>query len=192
MKKILALLLALILCISSFVFTSCFAKHPIEVMRDKIDKENSCQLTMTMVILGETVSITCFVDENIEYYPKSLVNDEYYIETIGDVKFKYTKTEYGTWVKTQYIEDPNNTSGITEESVKELFNSDNYDEFKDRKNMYKQKADVAFYNFSNVIMTVGESSCTINALMLINGTNVNVTIVYSNIGTINLTLPAVA
>ena len=191
MKKIILLFTALMLCISMILgVTSCGTKHPIEKFKSKMTKANSYQMSVTMssVPFFGTVTMTTKVDGNIEYTPANMFEEEEYTETIGDIKYKYTKNDDGTWSKTQ--DTKKNDSGVTgNKTMDELFNPDNYEKVKDKENTYKQKKDVTFDDFEDVIITIEEDSCTIEMTSTDEGYGVK--LVISKIGEIELTLPSV-
>ena len=99
-----------------------------------------------------------------------------------------TKNDDGTWSKTK--DTKKNDSGVTgNNTMDELFNPDNYEKVKDKENTYKQKKDVTFDDFEDVIITIEEDSCTIEMTSTDEGYGVK--LVISKIGEIDLTLPSV-
>ena len=113
MKKFVSLFLTLMLCISMMlIVTSCGTKHPIEEFKNKMADADSYQMSFTMsnIPLFGTITITTKVDGNIQYTPAIMFNEEEYIETVGDTKYKYTKNEDGTWSKTQDTEEEDDSS----------------------------------------------------------------------------------
>ena len=192
MKKFVSLFLTLMLCISMMlIVTSCGTKHPIEEFKNKMADADSYQMSFTMsnIPLFGTITITTKVDGNIQYTPAIMFNEEEYIETVGDPKYKYTKNEDGTWSKTQDTEEEDDSSVTSDKTMEELFNPDNYEKVKDKENTYKQKKDVTFDNFEDVTITIEEDSCTIEMMSTDEGYGVK--LVISKIGEIELTLPTV-
>lgn len=191
MKKIISTSFVLVLCLSMLLaVTSCSSAHPISEFKDKMTAAESYQMSVTMsnVPLFGTFTMTTKVDGNIQYTPAVMFNEEEYTETVGDVQYKYTKNDEGKWIKTQ-SEAEEDSSGITsDESMDDLFNPQNYKKVKGEKNTYKQKEDVTFDNFKDVIMTVEENSCTIE---MVSTEGYDVKLVVSKIGEIELTLPVV-
>ena len=192
MKKFVSLFLTLMLCISMMlIVTSCGTKHPIEEFKNKMADADSYQMSFTMsnIPLFGTITITTKVDGNIQYTPAIMFNEEEYIETVGDTKYKYTKNEDGTWSKTQDTEEEDDSSVTSDKTMEELFNPDNYEKVQDKENTYKQKKDVTFDNFEDVTITIEEDSCTIEMMSTDEGYGVK--LVISKIGEIELTLPTV-
>ena len=192
MKKFVSLFLTLMLCISMMlIVTSCGTKHPIEEFKNKMADADSYQMSFTMsnIPLFGTITITTKVDGNIQYTPAIMFNEEEYIETVGDTKYKYTKNEDATQSKTQDTEEEDDSSVSSDKTMEELFNPDNYEKVKDKENTYKQKKDVTFDNFEDVVITIEEDSCTIEMTSTDEGYGVK--LVISKIGEIELTLPTV-
>ena len=192
MKKFISLFLTLMLCISMvLIVTSCGAKHPIEEFKSKMEDADSYQMSVTMsnVPLFGTITMTTKYDGNIQYTPASMFDEEEYIETVGNIKYKYTKNEDGTWSKTQDTEEEDDSGVTGDKTMEELFNPDNYEKVKDKENTYKQKKDVTFDNFEDVTLTIEENSCTIEMASTDEGYGVK--LVISKIGEIELTLPTV-
>ena len=124
MKKFVSLFLTLMLCISMMlIVTSCGTKHPIEKFKNKMADADSYQMSVTMsnVPLFGTITMTTKVDGNIQYTPAIMFNEEEYIETVGDTKYKYTKNEDGTWSKTQDTEEEDDSSVTSDKTMEELF-----------------------------------------------------------------------
>ena len=194
MKKALSFLIVVSLCLSMLLTaTSCaLFKHPIEKFNDKMEKADSYQITITMSdvpFLG-TITMTTKVDGNIQYSPTTLISEEEYIETDGDVEYKYSKNELGKWVK-EKVTDKDDSEVFDEESFEELFNPKNYEKVKGEKNTYQQKDDVDFDEFKDVKITIEDDSCTIEMSVTSEGVTFNMEIVVSKIGEIELTLPEI-
>ena len=73
--------------------------------------------------------------------------------------------------------------------MEQLFNPENYDKVKDKDQTYKQKEDVSFDEYKDIVMTIEENSCTIEMVSIDEGYSMK--IVISKIGEIKLTLPTV-
>ena len=194
-KKTLSFLVIVSLCLSLLMMaTSCSFKHPIEAFEEKMEKADSYQMAMTMSdlpIFG-TITITTKVDGNIEYTPSTLLSEEMYTETVDDVKYRYTKDSSGKWTKA-IVEDTEDESSslFGEDTAEKLFDPDNYEKVEGEENAYKQKDDVEFEGFSNVIITIEDESCTIEMSMTSEGMTVDVKVEISKIGKVELTLPEV-
>ena len=194
MKKTIALTLALtLLLLSIWMLPSCGAKHPIVKFAEKMEKADSYQIAVTMsdIPLLGTMTVTTMVDGNIEYTPAVLFDSEKYVETVGDVQYTYTKNDDGKWKKTEETVEEDSSSVTSDESMAEFFNPDNYEKVKDEENTYKQKKDVVFDNFSDVVMTIGENTCIIEMTATSDGMTFKTKIVISKIGEVDLTLPQV-
>lgn len=192
MKKFVSLFLSLTLCISmALIVSSCSTQHPIEKFINKVADTDSYQMSVTIsnVPLFGTITATTKVDGNIQYTPATLFNEEEYTEIVGDIKYTYTKDEDGKWSKTQDTEEDDDSSWLSEKTMEEFFNPDNYETVKDKKNTYKQKENVTFDDFEDVLITIEEDSCTIE--MVSSDEGYNVKLVISRIGEIELTLPTV-
>ncbi len=195
MKKALSFLIIVSLCLSMLMMvTSCSSKHPIEEFKEKMEKADSYQMSITMSdvpFLG-TFTMTTKVDGNIQYTPAVMFNEEEYTETVGDVEYKYTKDDSGKWTKTKVEDTEDDSSSIYgDDSLNKLFNPDNYEKVKGEENTYKQKDDVDFEDYENVKITIEDDSCTIEMSFISNGITVGVKIAISKIGEIELTLPKV-
>lgn len=195
MKKTLSFLIIVSLCLSMLMLaTSCSSKHPIEEFKEKMEKADSYQMSITMSdvpFLG-TVTMTAKVDGNIQYIPATMINEEVYTETVGDVEYQYTKDDSGKWTKTKVENTVDDTSSIyDDDSLNKLFNPDNYEKVKGEENTYKQKDDVDFENYENVKITIEDNSCTIEMSASLQGMTFGLKIVVSKIGEIELTLPTV-
>ncbi len=130
------------------------------------------------------------VDGNIQYISAALFDTEEYTETVGNVKYSYTKNDDGTWSKTQDTEEVDDTgTTVDDETLEILFNPDNYEKVDGEKNTYKQKKGISFDDFEDVVMTIEEDSCTMEMVDIETGYDVK--IVISKIGEIKLTLPTV-
>ena len=194
---VLTVIIAAITLIAIMIF-SMFAKHPIEIIAYKIAKANNYQMSAVIsdVPLLGSMTIQRKIDGNIEYTPSTLFGDEEYIEIVGDVKYSYTKNDDGNWIKAEITETENSSDNGTSdstssESILELLNSKNYEKVKGEKNTYKQKRDVVFDNFEDVVIYIGDNSLTIEMTMTLEKISCEAKVVFSKIGEIELTLPEV-
>lgn len=193
MKKAVSLSIIVALCVSLLMtFTSCSSKHPIDEFKEKLEKADSyqAQVTMSDVPLFGTITMITKIDGNIQYTPAVMLSEEQYIETVGDTKYKYTKDDSGKWIKEK--EETDDDSGILDdELMKNVFNPDNYEKVKDEKNTYKQKSDVTFDDYEDVIITIKDDLCTVEMKSISDGMVCGVKIEFSKINEIELTLPQV-
>lgn len=190
MKKAVSLFLTLVLCMSIVLgVTSCDAKHPIEEFKSKMDAADNYQISTTMseVPFFGTITVITKVDGNIQYSSTALFDTEEYTETVGDAVYKYTKNENGVWSKALDTDGQDNTAGTDSKTLEILFNPDNYDKVEE--NTYRQKKDVSFDEFKDVVMTLEGDSCTIETVSIEDGYGVK--FVISEVGKIELTLPTV-
>ena len=194
MKKVISLLIILATCLSILMaFTSCSSKHPIDEFKEKMEKADSYQMSITMsdVPLFGTFTMTTKVDGNIQYTPAVMFSEEEYTETVDGVKYKYTKDDSGKWTKEKDETNDDDSSVYGDESMAKLFNPDNYEKVKGEENTYKQKSDVTFDDYEDVKITIEDDSCTIEMKAISDGITFGVKIVISKIGEIELTLPKV-
>ena len=193
MKRFLTLFLTFILFLSLLSTASCGSKHPIEKFYQKIEKSDnnyqiSCSLTEKST--SSRFVITIQVDGNVQYMPENidLGIDEIYTEYIDDYEISYTKNAKGEWKKSLDELSEDNAFNFDNDDI---FNADNYEKIKGEKNSYRQKKDVIFQNFENVIMTIAKDSCTLECQMITDGIVVDAKIVISKLGEMKLTLPNV-
>ena len=194
MKKVISLLIILATCLSILMaFTSCSSKHPIDEFKEKMEKADSYQMSITMsdVPLFGTFTMTTKVDGNIQYTPAVMFSEEEYTETVDGVKYKYTKDDSGKWTKEKEETNDDDSSIYGDESMAKLFNPDNYEKVKGEENTYKQKSDVTFDDYEDVKITIEDDACTIEMKAISDGMTFGVKIVISKIGEIELTLPKV-
>ena len=194
MKKVISLLIILATCLSILMaFTSCSSKHPIDEFKEKMEKADNYQMSITMsdVPLFGTFTMTTKVDGNIQYTPAVMFSEEEYTETVDGIKYKYTKDDSGKWTKEKEETNDDDSSIYGDESMAKLFNPDNYEKVKGEENTYKQKSDVTFDDYEDVKITIEDDSCTIEMKAISDGMTFGVKIVISKIGEIELMLPNV-
>ena len=174
-------------------FTSCSSKHPIDEFKEKMEKADNYQMSITMsdVPLFGTFTMTTKVDGNIQYTPAVMFSEEEYTETVDGIKYKYTKDDSGKWTKEKEETNDDDSSIYGDESMAKLFNPDNYEKVKGEENTYKQKSDVTFDDYEDVKITIEDDSCTIEMKAISDGMTFGVKIVISKIGEIELMLPNV-
>ncbi len=137
--------------------------------------------------------MTAKMDGNIQYTPASMFGEEQYVETVGNVQYRYTKDDSDNWTKTQVEEsaDDDSSNMFTSEVLEQLFNPDNYEKAAGEENAFKQKSDVEFEEFEDVTIRVEDTSCTIEMTASSNGMTFGVKLVLSKLGEVELTLPVV-
>lgn len=194
MKRTLSYLLIVALCISLLTTsTACFFKHPIDRFKEQLETVDSCQMTITMtnIPLFGTVAMTTQIDGNIQYNSGTFFSDEEYIEIYETVQYKYTKGVNGKWSKSIYT-DFNDDKLIDDEMMEQLFNPQNYEKVRGEKYTYKQKADVNFDNCKDVTITITQEQCSIEMQTTSQGMVVDLELVISKLGEVELTLPNVS
>ncbi len=183
MKKISIMLIVIL--IVTIACTSCGGKHPIEEFKEHIDNADNYQVTITF---GKITS-NRQIDGNLTYFT-SIMGEEYTEEKDGII-YSYTKNYAGAWKKTvKNKENTDNTSNSIMDDD-DIFNPDNYEKTKDSKNSYKQKEGVVFENFSDVIIIIGKDNYTMEMKTTSNFVTVELKVVFSKFGEIELILPLV-
>ena len=195
-QKIIIAAVAAVLCIAMVVGIVLWSSvHPLEKFALKIARKQNFQMDIVLsgIPLFGSVALTCEVDGNIQHIPAATFISESYIETVGDKRYTYTKDDTGKWTKTESDVDEDDLFGNLQENetFQELLNLENYEEVEGKKNVYRQKEDVAFDGFKNVTITLEKGTCTIEMILYTSGMALDTVIVISNIGEMNLTLPKV-
>ena len=181
---------AALLCLATtLIIVLSLPKHPIEKFANKLLKKQNFQVEVTIPILISE-KFVMQVDGNIIYVPDTFISEEYYIETIGDVHYKYTRDKNGIWSKKANEEDFISTF-FNEETIKQLIDPDNYELVEGTVNVYRQKADIQFEYFKDVVLTLEEDSCKIETITLAGDMLLETQIVISGIGETDLKLPTV-
>ncbi len=198
MKKLLTTILTVFML---FSLVSCaFSEeqesvHPIEKFGKKLEEDN-CSIEMTFLIKDEQFSVSYTiemqVDGSVIYMPEctamgQVLLEECYIKAYEDYSYVYKKNDFGNWIRNiVYAEQ---SSATDYEAFFELFRPNNYEKVSGEKNTYKQKPTADFDLFDDVTMTVTDTECTMVGMVLQNGVYVNVEILFSKIGQIDITLP---
>ena len=195
-KKIIFSAIAAVLLIAIVVGIVLWSSvHPLEKFALKIARKQNFQMDIVLsgIPIFGAVALTCEVDGNIQHIPAANFISESYIETVGDKRYTYTKDDTGKWTKTESDVDEDDLFGNLQENeaFQELMNLENYEEVEGKKNVYRQKEDVAFDGFKNVTITLEKGTCTIEMILDTSGMALDTVIVISNIGKMDLTLPKV-
>ena len=165
--------------------------HPLEEFKNKMDAEENYQIKInyTVPLYGE-ISMTVKIDGDTCYTPETIFSEEEYVTVQPNGTYLYRKNAYGQWTRTfskekpdddmygEYLEDP-------------MFNPENYEKVKGEKGVYKQKSDVTFDGFEDVIVTVTEDACTFEMTVSVDGVVMEAEVVISKLGEVELTLPSV-
>ncbi len=186
MKKILILLLVLLMSASTLV--SC-GKHPIEEFKEQMDSVDNYLMTMTMKFPSVgNITVAQKIDGNIMYTPAFLTEPAKYTEVVDDVTYEYVKDDNGAWKKSIAPPVDNGLDMLFNEA---FFDPDNYEKVNGEKNSYRQKEDVAFAGASDVVITIGKNNYTLEMKLSVSGVEMETTVVLSNFGEVELTLPNV-
>ena len=165
-----------------------FAKHPITKFFAKMEKEDSYQLAITLsdIPFFGTITMQTKQDGNISY--TAGFGEETYTEKVGDDVYEYTKDSSGNWIKEKQEnedEDDSDSTDITDD-FEELLNPKNYH---NRQN--EHHSSVHFDDYDNVVITLGDGTCTLEMDITSGGMVMHAKIVISKIGEVELVLPEV-
>ena len=164
--------------------------HPIDRFADKLVKSESFHMEMVMSadigITDVTANFDVKVDGNLAYVSINIpgyMDYDMYFETKGTITYQYVK-ENGTWIKSIYEDEsvPLETSN----EVLAILDPDNYDEVKGEKNTYRQKRNVVFDSFEDVLIIIDGDEMIIEATM---EEIPNCHITFSDVGSTNVSLP---
>ena len=211
MKRLYTFIPALLLiCILSLLtFSACssennLAEDKLTEFKQKLLAENNYQITLTIenVPLFGTLRDNKKIDGNISYGKDSFaLGEPRYIEETDSDKFEYTQLN-DKWYKTVLTEDSDNYSELDyiKESIDTIFNINNY--IKTDENIFELKEGVEYYilgpidendySIESAIVTVNEDDCVFEMEAFVSSIYYKMTLVFSDIGNINLTLPEVS
>jgi len=203
--KIIIAAVALVLCIATVLSIVLInnSMSPLEKFVLKLAKKQNFQMEVSaygIPLLG-SLAFVVEMDGNITHIPDLvLIDEECYVEKVGNETFTYTKDENGKWVKTK-DEDDSDLEFLDEDDLEELINPDNYELVEGTENVYRQKDSVQFEKFKNITITLEDDSCKIEMIayleeitlagFTLNGIALETQIVISKIGEVNLKLPRV-
>ena len=190
MKKTVSLTIALCLLVAvTLLTTSCMFRNPIDSFEKKIEKAENYQVSMTISVSDFTVSQIMKVDGNIVYTSanETLGTPETYVEEIDDELYEYKKDSSGKWRKSKQADNEDDWT----DDLLDLLDSKNYEKVKGEKNKYRQKESVIFEKFDEVRITVEKDAMIIKCEMVSGGETMDLKLVFSKVGEINLTLPEV-
>ena len=194
----------LICVLSLLTFSACSKEGKLTEFKQKLLEENNYQITLTIEdfpILGK-IRDDKKIDGNISYGRDELVvGDMRYIEETDVEKYFYKKY-YGKWQKVLLTEENKSFSELDyiQDSIDILFNQNNYEKIK--KNVFELKKGVGYnilgpqdendYFIESAVVTVNEDSCVFEIEAYMSSIYYKMTVVFSEIGNINLTLPEVS
>lgn len=183
---------AVLLIVAILLIALSNAKSPLEKFASKIEEKQNYRMDVTLsgIPLLGAVTFAYEVDGNIQHIPDGAFVNESYFEIAEDAQYQYSKDADGKWVKEKSDEDLF-TSITTSDVFKEIINPDNYEPVKGEKNVYQQKEDVTFDLCKNVVIYLEKDSCTITMIAYSNGMALETVIAISDIGKVDITLPAV-
>ena len=193
MKKIVSLLLVVTTCLSTVAaLSACSFKHPIEKMKEKLEKEGSYKVTIKLSALFEdSISGSVEVDGDLCYMPKTDLNSgECYTQAVDSEKeIKILKSHSG-WEKTNFaVWKKPIWRVVTNETLEDLLDADRYSE-SGAENTYEQKRTAAFDGIEDVVIFLDDDSFAIEATVTSgNYKGYDVKIVFSKIGDVEVTLP---
>ena len=155
--------------------------------------EENYQVTATLsdVPIFGSISMQAKQDGNVSYM-KGLLGSESYTETVGGDVYEYSKNFSDNWTKTKKEADEtesDSTKALFTELFADLVNPSSYVEVE--KNKYKQKDGVEFENCDNVVIIFNGDTCTIEMDFVYIGFQVHATMVISDVGEVEITLPEV-
>lgn len=189
MKKKLKALIGLMVIFSLLLcVTSCSSGDPFEKFSKKIEKEKNFKMTISMTVEDVKITQTSYVDGNVMYYPENtaLMTEEYYVVNMENSVAEYRKNADNKWEKT--IQENNDAFNL---ETNDIFNVENYKRDSEDKNVYKQKKDVLFDNFEDVVLTFYDESVVLECNMTMEMVKYGVKIVLSEIGEQKLTVPSI-
>ncbi|MBO7274454.1 MAG: hypothetical protein J6V22_06320 [Clostridia bacterium] len=186
--KIILVGIALVLCIASVLAIVLIYNSPPsldEFTNSILEKKN---FKMTTVIsyfpyAGKTEQI-CEVDGNLQHILPSDSEVETYFETVGNTRYVYTK-DGGKWYR--YVSEDEDFF----EALAQLLNPENYEPVLGEKNTYQQKSNVSFETFKDVKIIIDGNVLAIEMTTISDGMTFETLVMFSDVGKIHLTLPAV-
>ena len=179
---VITVIVTVVVILSSNPFVSFFLKLQ--------SKDNfKATATLSDIPLFGSLTIDMKQDGNL-FYMKGL-GSETYTETIGDEVYEYSKDSSGNWTKTKKAggeSDEESTKDKFAGFFADLADPEKYTRVAD--NRYEQKEGVEFKNCDNVSITLVDGECIIE-MEVIYIVEVHATIVVSDIGEVEITLPSV-
>ena len=191
-KKILLICLIALIAVVAITMSVAliFSSSPIGKLLTKLNDGKNYHLTATV----GSFSFEQKVDGNVTYTSSFLLSPEQYKEVVGDEAYIYTKNSSGEWTKKKSENSGNAMNDMLEELVgdlDELTNPKNYKKVKGEKNKYAQKDNVNFEGCKDVVITIEEDKVIVEMIIDFEGLNFHTTVVISEIGEVELTLPEV-
>lgn len=185
-----SILLAFAAAVVTFIII--IAQHPLAQIAFKLVKNESYDMDITVsgIPFFGSIKVERSVDGDIAYTSGSLLTREHYSHVVGDTKYTYNKSSDGTWVVTEENKDESATSELMSK-FSELLDPEKYEKVDGKEYTYKQKEDVTFENFEDVIIVVTDETVTVTMYFYIEGIGFPTKIVITNIGEVELTLPEV-
>ncbi len=190
MKKTVSFVMAICLLISILLMTSsCAFRNHVDSFVKKLEKKESYQMAITLSISDITITQITKIDGDISYTSANdtLGTPETYSEVVDDEIYEYKKDAAGKWRKAKQEEPEDDWK----EDIEALLDGDNYEKVKGEKNKYRQKESVSFEHFDEVRITMEDDAMIIKCEMTQQGQTVDMKIVFSKVGEIDLTLPEV-
>ena len=185
-------------CASAFAFAGCSGTHLLEDFKERLEEKQNYEVEMSVtgVPLLDELAITFSVDENVKHFSETLLTNEIYVETLDGKSYVYTKSLLGDeWEKAEMdalsVDLSDFSDILSEDAVESLLDIRNYDISVDDELVLTQKEDVEFDFCKDVVLTVSSDSCSFELTVEFLEVECTATVVISNIGKVNLSLPAV-
>ena len=198
LKKAIIVTSAIIAAIAVLVLSVVLIinSSPIGKLLTQLNKDKNYHMTATVSGIPFVGSLTMdqLVDGNVTFTSAFLFSSDQYKEIVGEDTYIYTKDSSGKWTKTKSDGSGNSTEDMIEDlvgDIDELTNPKNYEKIKGEKNKYQQKESVEFEGCKDVVITIEDGKITVAMTIDFEGIDLPTTVVITEIGEIELTLPEV-
>lgn len=196
MKKFISTILILCLCIViSLSLISCNSTKKIDKMKETLLETDNMTVVMKLIDVPTigTVRMTIKLDGNKQYISGIMGESDVYYEIKDGCQYEYYQDYYETWRITNNgaVEEDNNIlkEEMFEDDFDKLFDSSNFEAVKGERNVFKQKSYVLFESFEDVYIIYDKDGYTINAITIIEGVEIDCSIIFSDFGTTKVELP---
>lgn len=153
----------------------------------------SARITATcegIPLLGST-TVTYDIDGHIHRVGETLFSDELYMEMLPDgSQALYTKNGK-TWKRDvlRIAEQEKVPSFIAEDRLRPIFDTTLYEAIPDQDGNYRLREDVTLPDISDLRLTIGADFCKFTLTATIDGRALDLTLLFTEIGAVALTLP---
>lgn len=196
MKKFISTILILCLCIViSLSLISCNSTKKIDKMKETLLETDNMTVVMKLIDVPNigTIKMIMKLDGNKQYISGIMGESDVYYEIKDGCQYEYYQDYYGAWRITNNgaVEEDNNIlkEEMFEDDFDKLFDSSNFEAVKGERNVFKQKSHVIFDSFEDVYIIYDKDGYTINAVTIIEGVEIDCSIIFSNYGTTKVELP---